>query len=296
MDIKVVLQTSRLPFLILTPVCVFLGLATAVAEQAIVDWQRLMLSLLAALFAHVSVNALNEFSDFRSGLDMTTARTPFSGGSGALPAHPSMAWAVLALGLLALLLTVLIGVYFLFELGTAVLWFGLPGLLLVTTYTDWINRYPLACLVAPGLGFGLLMVTGSYFVLAESTSNLVWLVALVPFFLVNNLLLLNQYPDIDADKAVGRYHMPIAFGLFWCNGIYGLFLLAVLFVIVVGVCSGMLPALCLLSLLPMPLALLALFGIIRHGKQIGYYPQYLAANVAVTLLVPIVLGATLILG
>ena len=36
--------------------------------------------------------------------------------------------------------------------------------------------------------------------------------SLVPFFLVSNLLLLNQFPDVAADRSVGRDNFPIAVG------------------------------------------------------------------------------------
>jgi 1,4-dihydroxy-2-naphthoate octaprenyltransferase len=36
---------------------------------------------------HVAVNALNEASDYKTGIDFNTERTPFSGGSGTLPAE-----------------------------------------------------------------------------------------------------------------------------------------------------------------------------------------------------------------
>ncbi|MFW2438612.1 MAG: prenyltransferase, partial [Arenicellales bacterium] len=83
MKITAVIQSMRVPFLVLTPVCVFLGASTVVLNET--NTGLLMLVLLGALLAHISVNALNEYSDFRSGLDLTTTRTQFSGGSGALP-------------------------------------------------------------------------------------------------------------------------------------------------------------------------------------------------------------------
>jgi len=36
--------------------------------------------------------------------------------------------------------------------------------------------------------------------------------SLVPFFLVSDLLLLNQFPDAAADERVGRKHIPILIG------------------------------------------------------------------------------------
>lgn len=110
MKFRAITKTIRRPFLILTPVCVFLGVSTVVASQISVDLQ-LLLILLGAVLAHVSVNTLNEYFDFKSGLDLTTTKTRFSGGSGALPENPDMANAVLTIGLVSLLATSLIGFF-----------------------------------------------------------------------------------------------------------------------------------------------------------------------------------------
>jgi 1,4-dihydroxy-2-naphthoate octaprenyltransferase len=111
MKFRAITKTIRGPFLILTPVCVFLGVSTVVASQISVDLQLLLLILLGAVLAHVSVNTLNEYFDFKSGLDLTTTRTRFSGGSGALPENPDMVNTVLTIGLVSLLTTSLIGFF-----------------------------------------------------------------------------------------------------------------------------------------------------------------------------------------
>ena len=292
---RVLLQSMRGPFLVLTPVCVLLGVGTVVANKAPVDWSLLILCLFGALLAHVSVNALNEYADFRSGLDLATVRTPFSGGSGALPQHPEMARAVLVLGVATLVGVILVGLYFLQQHGLALLPLGLAGLLLIVSYTGWVNRHPFICLIAPGLGFGVLMVVGTQYVLQGQYSPLSLLAAVVPFFLVNNLLLLNQYPDIKADAKAGRYHFPIAYGVSLSNMVYGLFALATATVIIAAVQTGHLPMLSLIALLPMPLAFFSLYGAVKHGEAIGSYPQYLGANVAVTILTTLLLGISLVI-
>jgi len=161
---------------------------------------------------------------------------------------------------------------------------GVAGLLLIVTYTGWINRHPILCLIAPGIGFGFLMVVGTQFVLQGEYTSLPRLVAVIPFFLVNNLLLLNQFPDIQAHAPVGRNHFPIAYGVNHSNVVYGFFALATIYV-----STGYLPALSLIALLPMPLAFFSLYGAIKYGATIGNSPQYLGANVAVTILTPLLL-------
>ena len=295
MKLRTVIQSMRGPFLILTPVCVFLGASTVIANETQIDPYLLALALVGALFAHIGVNTLNEYFDFKSGLDLTTTKTPFSGGSGALPDHPESAPAVLMLGVAALLITSIIGFFFIWKGGPGIIPIGVLGLGLMVAYTGWVNKYPLLCLIAPGVGFGFLMVAGTHFVLAGEYLPLSWVAAVVPFFLVNNLLLLNQYPDIHADAAVGRNHLTIAYGIKMGNRAYTFFMLATIVVIAGGIGLGYFPLLSLIALLPMPLAFFSLSGAIKHGEKIGSFPQYLGANVAVTLLVPLLLGTSLVL-
>ena len=222
--VKHILGIIRAPFLLLTPACVFLGAAAAVYECGDIDAASTALILVGALAAHVGVNALNEYSDFRSGLDASTERTPFSGGSGTLPEQPGLARTALAIGLGACALTAAIGLYFVLTIGLAVLVIGVLGPCVILTYTVWVTRSPVLCLVAPGFGFGSLMAMGTHLVLSGHVSQASVLTSLVPFFLVNNLLLLNQFPDTGADRAVGRRHLPIVLGRRRGSWVYAVFL------------------------------------------------------------------------
>jgi 1,4-dihydroxy-2-naphthoate octaprenyltransferase len=293
---KTLMQSMRIPFLLLTPACVFLGATIAISQGTSIDLLSLALVFLGALSAHISVNTFNEYHDFSSGLDLTTTRTPFSGGSGALPHDPGGSQTVLAMALASLAISMAIGTFFLWKFGLGLLPLGLAGLLLIVTYTGRINRYPLLCLIAPGFGFGVLMVVGTQFILSGEYARVAWLIALIPFLLVNNLLLLNQYPDIQPDAAVGRNHLPIAYGTRNSTRVYALFVIVTIIAVISYRLAGYLPPLSYIALLPMPLAFFALYGAVKHGESIGKSPQYLAANVAVTLLTPCLLGISIVYG
>ena len=114
--------------------------------------------------------------------------------------------------------------------------------------------------------------------------------------MINNLLLLNQYPDIQADKDVGRNHFPIAYGITISNLVYGLFVLMTILLITICVFIGKFPTLSLIALLPLPVTFYCLNGVIKHGVTIGNYPKYLGANVVVALVTPVLLGVSLIIG
>lgn len=290
---KVLMRAARPSFLILTPACVFLGASTALASLETLDIALLLLLMLGALAAHISVNALNEYYDFKSGLDLKTHRTPFNGGSGALPEHPQMALPVLGLGLVMLVIMVTIGVYFIYESGIGILLIGLMGLALIITYTQWINRLPVMCLIAPGLGFGLFMVLGSHIALVGSASLMAFAVALVPFFLVNNLLLINQFPDIEADSEAGRYHYPIAFGIEKSIRVYIGFTATAYGLILIYIAAGLLPLLSLIALLPLALSVFTAYGTRKYGQHVGEHPPFMAANVAAAILTPILLGVSI---
>ena len=293
MPIKTIFLAIRPPFLLLTVACCLLAFSMATASGLPIKQSLMLPIFLLALFAHISVNILNEYLDFTNGLDLKTLKTPFSGGSGALPQHPNAAKAVLVTSVLALLVTSSLGLYLIFKLGLHLLLPGLLGLVIIVTYSRWINRSPWLCLIAPGLGFGLLMVAGSYVALVGELNIQIILVSLIPFFLVNNLLLLNQYPDIEADKTVGRNHFPIRFGVSVSNRVYLLFMLAAFALLAMMVVNQMLPLLGLVALIPLLPGLFAFSGAVKYREQIGQQPQYLGANVAMVLLTPFLLSMVL---
>ncbi len=288
------LGTLRLPFLVLTPACVLLGVATAQWRTGTVDVTDALLALLGALSAHISVNAFNEYLDFRSGLDAQTQRTPFSGGSGVLPARPELAGRVLAVALSALALSAAVGLYFLAQRGLALLPLGLLGLFIVVAYTSWITRRPLLYLIAPGLGFGPLMVVGTDFVLTGAYSMTALVASLVPFFLVNDLLLLNQFPDLEADRRVGRRHLPLLIGRPASSRVYVLLLLLAYSSLVLGVLWGVLPTMALIGLLTLLLAVPTARGVVRYADELGYLLPCMAANVGINIATPLLIAIGLL--
>jgi len=289
--------TMRPNFLLLTPVCVFLGYAAAsVTAPMPIGAMDAGLILAGALLAHISVNMLNEYHDFQSGLDLNTARTPFSGGSGTLPAHPAIATHTLVAGVVALALTGVIGLYLLARAGIGLLPVGLLGLVVVAGYSPWITRRPLACLFAPGLGFGPLMVMGAAYVLAGHYSATAALASLTPLFLVSGLLLINQFPDTEPDREAGRRHLPIMVGRRGASRVFAAMVFAAFLPIIAGIPAGLLPLHAALGLLTLPLAAYVAYGAMRFAKDIPRLTPFLGFNVALVLGTNLLLAIGLLLG
>lgn len=291
-----VARSARPNFLILAPVCIFPALAAAHAAGHTPDPLTAVLIVVAGILAHAAVNLINEWDDFRSGLDLATQRTPFSGGSGALPAVPAAATAVLATGLVGLGASALIGLYLMAESGLGLLLPGLGGLVLVLAYTAWITRRPLLCLLAPGLGFGPIMVAGSFYAVTGYYSVAILWVSLTPMLLVSGLLLINQFPDVEPDRSHGRLHLPILLGRTASARVFVVLLVLAYLVPVTGVLAGVLPMSTLLILLASPAAFLVGRNALQHADDPNALTPWLGMNVATLMATIVLLGTGLLLG
>lgn len=245
-----VLLTMRLPFLSLTVFCVLLGLATAIYSGIAINWFYFSLCLIGGVSAHIGVNTLNEYQDFKSGLDFYTDKTPFSGGSGSLVNAPEQASSIKTIVYVSLLITIIIGCYFIAIYGAPIFLLGLLGIIIIVSYTKYLNKNAWLCLFAPGIAFGILMVVGTNYVLMGYFSAIALISGSVCALLISNLLLFNQFPDIQADKMVGRKHFAIIFGLHHSLNMYLFFLILAAIILIVACYVNALPKLCYFALIP----------------------------------------------
>lgn len=293
--LQIVLGTARLPFLILAPLCV--SVAVAYAHYLSIDLNPLDVALcfIAATLAHASVNMLNEHRDHVSGLDANTHKTPFSGGSGALQAFPEHVNTVCYIGWSLLLISVCIGLYFVYHRGLDLVPIGCLGVALVAFYTPHINKLPLVCLIAPGFGFGIVMLVGSFIALTGVITYELIILAFPIFMLTNNLLLLNQYPDAEADRSAGRSHMILRYGFKHGMKAYLYHIIVSVFATLFIVLFFELKTWGILLLFPALLGTVCYFGLkrfIEHNDLSKFVP-YLALNVVACLSYPLFLSALL---
>ncbi len=295
-QLKNILGPMRAPFLVLTPACILLGLGTAVWTSGQINIFYFILLLIGAVSAHISVNAFNEYFDFKSGLDLHTERTPFSGGSGTLPENPDMVRSTLITAIITFAVTGVIGLYFLFNIGVSLLPIGIVGLILLVVYTPYVAHSPYLSLLSPGFGFGPLMVMGTDFVLTGSYSWAAFAASLIPFFLVNNLLLLNQFPDVEADKSIGRKNLPIVLGKSTSSKVYGISLLCAYLSLALCVFIGLLPKASLIGLISIVIAVPVAIGVIKHAENMEKLIPIMGLNVILNLVTPVLVAVGLFIG
>jgi len=295
--LKIWFLETRPQFLLLSVVLAFLGASIA--------WYHIaryggafhpgfaLLAMVGLLLAHTSVNVLNDYFDYRSGIDLVTPKTPFSGGSGILPAARLTPTQVLWLGVVSLLLTIPIGIYFVLTRGWLLLPLILAGALCIVLYTPFILKTKWPEWVA-GLGLGTLPVLGAYFV---QTASYTWpaVIASIPSgILVHNLLLLNEFPDVEADQTANRQTLPIIIGREKAGIVYSVLTIMVYLWIVGGVVARVMPVFTLVALLTLPFAVKAIRGALKPTGMDRLMPA-MANNVLVVLLTQLLLGIGYIL-
>ena len=207
-NLKNYLLLTRPNFLLVVPVCVLAGVAASYSVTGTINVLHLVLASIGALMAHMSVNILNIYFDYKSGIDFKTERTSFSGGSPVLVSGLLDAKKALIFGLVTMAAVFGIGIYFIVQYGATVLPIGLGGLVIIYAYTPYITKIPvLTEIIGPGLGFGL-MTLGTYFTQTGGYGAAGIVASIIVGLLVANLLLLNEFPDVEADRTAGRKHLP----------------------------------------------------------------------------------------
>jgi 1,4-dihydroxy-2-naphthoate octaprenyltransferase len=134
------------------------------------------------------------------------------------------------------------------------------------------------------------MVMGTDFVLTGSYSWTSLVASLVPFFLVSNLLLLNQFPDVEADRGAGRRHFPIAIGIEASVRLYAAFLAGAYAAIILGYLAGIMPMQGLLALGSIILAVPTVTGVARFANDVPSLISYMGRNVIIIILTPLLLA------
>ncbi len=289
---------TRPQFLTLSMVLTFLGTAIAWHDGP-VNLGYALLAGFGLMLTHGSVNAINDYFDYKSGIDLAVERTPFSGGSGLVPEGKLSLRQALMVGIITALAALLIGGFFIAVRG----WLLLPlivaaGLLLVL-YTPVILKTPWPEW-SPGLGLGILPILGFYFIQTGRYDIMVVVAAIPSGILVHNLLLLNEFPDVAADRQGGRRTTPVLFGLEPAAQFFMLATLAV-YIWTIGCVLATLftgqifmPVYALLTLLAAPWGVKAVRGARKHHDR-DTLIRALGDNVKFILSVQVLLGAGYIL-
>ena len=282
------LKAIRAPLLSVSVVVIFLGTCVAWAEGMFHLW-RCILAMVGLVIFQASLHLLDDYADFRTGIDFHTSPTPFSGGSGMLTSGKISAPAVYASGIVCLVTAICIGLIFVWLTDISLLPIILVGSFAVYSYNDFFQQNILGEAIA-GLGLGLLPVMGACFVQTGYYSTSALVAGISAGLLTFNLLLLCEFPDFAADAGGGRRNLIIVFGKETAGRLYTILMGTTYLWIVVSVVFQWIPKHCLVSLLTLAVAWKPMLWSWMRVHDEGAMVSVLSANLTTNLATQTLLG------
>jgi len=222
------LAITRMPFTSASILPIFaVGAYFAGTGDNLFNITNFILCLLGVMIAHLSSNVLNDYFDVKDGTDEVNSDyfQQVSGGSRAIELGLITLNGTKKLGFILTTIALIIGGIILFSTNPAninsVIICALAGLFLGYFYT----APPLRLVARKGLGeltifltFGPLITLGTAFAIFDgdlaSTEHLINCLYIgIPMgLLTTNILLINEFPDMESDQKTHKNHLVVTFG------------------------------------------------------------------------------------
>ena len=274
--ISVWLRVIRVRFLLASIIAVSVGLALHWSQNGSLDYFDVILTFAGVLALHASVDLLNDYWDFKRGIDTKTTRTKMSGGTGVLPEGLLKPSSVYRAGIAFLIIGSLIGSYFVIMDGILIAIILGFAILSIYFYSTKI--------VDSGLGEffvavkGSMIVMGTFFIQSGEVTVESILAGIVIGTLSSLVLFIASFPDHDADKSKGRKTLVIVVGKEKAIKLFWLFPLVSYVVILIGVSVNLFPLLSLISLLSFPLMIKSGLGLQKNYDTIDNLVPFMSST------------------
>jgi len=273
---------TRPAFLSVTFCGWLIGIGAAIHSGVAHDAAAAALTLAFALVAHAGVNVLNDYYDARIGTDAINDERifPFTGGSrfiqnGVLSTAQTGLFGAVLFGAV-----MVAGMALMKRSDAGLFWIGAAGLLV-----GWAYSAPPLKLNSRGLGeicvaagFALIVV-GTDYVQRAQLASLPWVAAVPYALLVTNLLYINQFPDREADRRTGKWHLVVRLGPARARWGYVALCVAAYAWLAGAVAAGALPRASLAALVAALPSALAARELWLHAMQ----PSQLAKGIKLTI-------------
>ncbi|MFM2426628.1 MAG: hypothetical protein RL707_454 [Pseudomonadota bacterium] len=291
---RTLVQMTRPGFLVITVVACVLGTSVAMASGLTLDVWKALATLVLAVLMHAAANVLNDYHDALNGADEANlvGLFPFTGGSRFIQTGQVTAQQTRQLALALIIFLVPCGLLLAFKTGGGLIVLGLAGLL-----SAWAYSAPPLALMTRGLGeltVGLtwvLVVVGADYVQRGKFFFMPWVVALSFGLLVVNILVINGFPDAQADAHVGKRTFVVRAGPRLAALGYLLLVALAYAWVVAGVWLFIHPEPALWGLASMPLSLAAFVLLFKYAHQ----PSRLTPAIVLTIAAAVLHGVAMAL-
>jgi 1,4-dihydroxy-2-naphthoate octaprenyltransferase len=274
--ISVWLRVIRVRFLLASVIAVLVGLAINWSQNVTISYFDAILTFAGVMALHASVDLLNDYWDFKRGIDTKTTRTKMSGGTGVLPEGLLKPSSVYRAGVVFLIIGSLIGSYFVITNGILIAIILGFAVLSIYFYSTKI--------VDSGLGEffvgvkGSMIVIGAFFIQSGEVNLESVMAGIIVGTLSSLVLFIASFPDHDADKSKGRKTLVILVGKEKARKLFWFFPLIVYSVIIIGILFNLFPLLSLISLLSFPLVIKSGLGLQKNYNSINDLVPFMSSS------------------
>jgi 1,4-dihydroxy-2-naphthoate octaprenyltransferase len=211
-----------------------------------------LLTICGVICLHISVDLFNDYWDYKKGIDTITRRTKFSGGTGVLPEKLLQPRTVYFAAFMFLILGMIIGTYFITVRGIIILLILIFATISIYFYSTNIAN--------AGLGEvfvtikGALIVLGSFYVQTGNLDPTAVFVGVIIGLLSACVLMVNSFPDYDADRMGGKKTLIVILGKTRAVKVLLVLQSLVYTMILVGIITSITPIFSILAMASLPLA------------------------------------------
>ena len=266
-------RVIRVRFLLASIIAVSVGLALNWWQNSSIELFDALLTFAGVMALHASVDLLNDFWDFKRGIDTKTTRTKMSGGTGVLPEGLLKPSSVYRAGVLFLIIGTIVGGYFVITDGITIAIILGFAILSIYFYSTKI--------VDSGLGEffvavkGAMIVIGTLFIQSGEISLESIFAGIVVGALSSLVLFIASFPDHDADKSKGRKTLVIIVGKQKAAKLFWVFPLVSYAAIMIGVWMNLFPLISMISFLSFPLVIKSGIGLQKNYDSIDNLVPYM---------------------
>ena len=245
------LRVIRVRFLLASVIAVSTGLAINWWHTSQIDILHAIMTMGGVMALHASVDLLNDYWDYKRGIDTQTQRTKMSGGTGVLPEGLLQPKQVYRAGIAFLIIGAIIGSYFVIVDGIIIGILLAFAVLSIYFYSTKIVDSGLAEIFVTIKG--TVIVLGTYFIQTSEITDASLMGGIFVGVLSSLVLFITSFPDYDADKSKGRKTLVILLGKQKASSIFWIFPIVAYLILFSGVSIGIFPIYTLISLAVIPL-------------------------------------------
>ena len=292
--LSVWLRVIRVRFLLASVIAVSVGLSLNWQQNSSINPLDAILIFAGVMALHASVDLLNDYWDFKRGIDTKTKRTKMSGGTGVLPEGLLKPSSVYRAGVAFLIIGSVIGGYFVITDGIIVgiiLGFAILSIYFYSTK-----------IVDSGLGEffvavkGSMIVIGTYYIQSGEITIESILGGIVVGVLSSLVLFIASFPDHDTDKFKGRKSLVIAVGKEKAAKLFWIFPILSYCTIIIGVSTNLFPILSLITLLTIPLMIKSGLGLRKNFDSVDDLVPFMSSTLMFSRITGVLFVASFLIG